>query len=280
MTFSAPTYNRILVPLDGSDAAEYAIPYAADLARTHHAELVLVYLDHPTGSQARASLTTLANRLREEGLRVEEYVIVAQETPGTLFEFIESERISVIVMSTQGRTSMLRWVFGNQIETALSHLPVPLLLARPFYQKIVVPLDGSKWSESAIPKATELARAHNAELILLHVYQSPTRGYTDQLALAGQQQMADQTYEQIRDQLVSLRNRLRQEGLRVREQIIRGHNPAQAICEFAESEEGISMVVMSTHGRTGISRWLLGSVAQTVMKELRCPVTLVHPDVN
>jgi len=172
---------------------------------------------------------------------------------------------------------MLRWLLGNQVEAALNVLPVPLLLVRPVLHKIVVPLDGSKWSESAIPKAVEIARQHGAELVLLHVYQSPVRSYADQIAVAGQLLLADQPFEQVRDQLTALRNRLRQEGVRAQVQIVRSNNPAQAICEFAESEEGISMVVMSTHGRTGLSRWLLGSVAQRVMKDLRCPVTLVNP---
>ena len=115
-----------------------------------------------------------------------------------------------------------------------------------------MPLDGSKWSESAIPRAVELARVHDAELVLLHVYQSKAGDYAGQWALAGQQQIADQTYEQMADQLIALRNRLRQEGLRVRDVMIRGGNPAQVICDFVESEEGISMIVMSTHGRTGL----------------------------
>jgi nucleotide-binding universal stress UspA family protein len=80
------------------------------------------------------------------------------------------------------------------------------------------------------------------------------------------------------DQLIALRNRLRQEGLRVRDVMMRGSNPAQVICDFVEAEEGISMIVMSTHGRTGLSRWLVGSVAQTVIRNSRSPVTLVRPD--
>ena len=146
------------------------------------------------------------------------------------------------------------------------------------YQRIVVPLDGSRWSESAIPRAAELARVHDAELVLLHVYQPRGSDYADQWALAGQQQIADQAYEGMQEQLVALRNSLRQEGLRAREVIIRGGNPAQAICDYVEAEEGISLVVMSTHGRTGLARWLMGSVAQQVIKHARCPVMLVQPD--
>jgi nucleotide-binding universal stress UspA family protein len=183
-----------------------------------------------------------------------------------------------MVMSTQGRAAMTRWLFGSGVEKALTSFPVPIMLVRPMYQRIVVPLDGSKWSESALPRATELARVHDAELVLLHVYQSKSGDYAGQWALAGQQQIADQAYEQMREEMIAIRNRLRQQGLRAREVIIRGGNPAQTICDFVESEEGISMIVMSTHGRAGLTRWLVGSVAQTVLKNSRSPVTLVHPE--
>lgn len=284
-------YQRILIPLDGSETAEFAIPYAADLARTHNAELILLYLealpavvteaaDTAQVEHAKQSVTQLRNQLRGEGLRVREEFLESRDLGTTLFKFVESSHVSAIVMSTQGRMPMLRWLFGSQFEKQLNNSPVPIMLVRPVYHKIVVPLDGSRWSESAVGPATEMARANNADIVLLHVYQSPLGAYQPQLSLAGQQQMADQTYEQMRDQLVSLRNRLRQEGLRAEVQIVRSNNPAQAITDFVEAEEGVTMIVMSTHGRTGISRWLFGSVAQRISKNLRVPVTLVRPDLQ
>lgn len=290
MTVPISPYQKILVPLDGSDAAEFAIPYATDLARKYDAELILLTIAYfaPQPAEGPESFIQsglrrehrIAEQLRTEGIRAQELTIEQNNPPNTIFNFVASQQISVIVMSTQGRSGMVRWLFGHNLEHVLSTLPVPLLLVRPAYEKIVVPLDGSRWSESAIRQAADIARAHNAELILLHVYQSPASSYTDQLALAGQQYMVDRQYEQMREQLVSLRNGLRREGLRAREQIIRSHNPAQAICEFVEAEEGVSMVVMSTHGRTGLARWLVGSVAQNVIKNVRCPVKLVHPDAG
>jgi nucleotide-binding universal stress UspA family protein len=293
MTQTARIYSRVLVTLDGSAAAEFAIRYAADLARHHDADLLLLHIaylpvvvgagdsageDELSREQVARRLAELRAQLRADGIRAQEHLLETRELPGALYRFVETERISVIVTSTQGKTGMLRWLFGADVEKALTGMPVPLLLVRPMYQKIVVPLDGSRWSESAIPRAAELARLHNAELILLHVFQSPVSSYSGEMALAGQQEIADQGFNQMRHQLVSLRNRLRQEGLQVREQIIRSNNPSQAICEFAEGEEGINMIVMSTHGRTGLSRWLVGSVAQKVLKSMRCPVTLVYPD--
>lgn len=293
MTVPARIFSRVLVPLDGSSTAEFAIRFAVDLASRHTAELLLLYLEYlpapaegaqtaSPDAQAAGHIREYLDRLRREiraaGVPVQDHVVGSRDLPGALLRFIEAERVSVIVMSTQGHTGMLRWLLGGDVERALSNLPVPIMLVRPSYQKIVVPLDGSRWSESAIPRAVELARVHGAELILVHVYPSHLADYADQWALAGQQQIADQAVEQMHEQLIALRNRLRQEGLRAREVLIRGSNPAQAICDFVESEDGISLVVMSTHGRTGLARWLVGSVAQSVLKCARCPVMLVHPE--
>jgi nucleotide-binding universal stress UspA family protein len=293
MTVPARIYNRVLVPLDGSSAAEFAVRFGADLASKHDAELVLLHVRHLSApltaaeqteskdrmlEQAQEYLAGLRKDLRAAGIRAQDQLLESHDLPETLLKFVESERISIIVMSTQGRTAMLHGLLGSNVERALNNLPVPILLVRPMYQKIIVPLDGSTWSETAIPRAVEIARVHDAEVVLLHVYQSKAGDYAGQWALAGQQEIADQTYEQMRDQLVALRNGLRAEGLSAREVLIRSTNPAQAICDFVNAEDGISLIVMSTHGRTGLARWLVGSVAQKVLKEARCPVTLVHPD--
>ena len=292
MRIPTPAYQTILVPLDGSDVAEYAIGHAVNLARAYHARLLLVCLadvidaeasglplaaEQVTCQEAQARLSTLRQQLRGENLDIETRVIDGDEPRAALERLVEAENVQLVVMSTQGWAGMLRWVFGPDVESALNSLPVPLLLVRPTTYKIVVPLDGSIWSESAIPQAQEIARAFDAEIILLHIFQSPASDYADQLALAGQQEAADRPYEEMREILIAMRNTLRQEGIRAREHIIRSNNPAQAIVDFVESEVGVSMVVMSTHGRTGLSRLLMGSVAQKVVKNLRCPVTLVHP---
>lgn len=294
MTKLARLYTRILVPLDGSNAAEFAIRFALDLAGKHQAELVLLHLrysdvlnveddgESTSNADSETGVARYLDYLRKgyptEEIAVQVNTITSRNLRETLFSVIDTERVSAVVLSTQGRTNMLRWLFGSSLETALANFPVPLMLVRPMYQQIVVPLDGSKWSESAIPRAVELARVHDAELVLLHVHQPKGGSYAADWALAGQQKIADQSYEQMHEQMISLRNRLRQEGLRAREVMLRGNNPPQIICEFLESEDGISLVVMSTHGRTGLSRWLMGSVAQYVIKNSRSPVTLVNPE--
>lgn len=146
------------------------------------------------------------------------------------------------------------------------------------YQKILVPLDGSGWAQRAVPHALDIARNNpDAEVILLHVFTPPVREYTDQLALAGQDDLVQQAREQMKQYLVGLRTELRSENVQVRTHLIEGAGVAHLICDYIHSE-GIDLVVMSTRGRTGLARFLFGSVARDVMECIDVPVLLIQPD--
>ena len=147
------------------------------------------------------------------------------------------------------------------------------------YKKILVPLDGSGWAQRAIPHAVEIARScTDSELILLHIYVPTSREYTDQLALAGQSDQESYAHEQMQQHLIGLRTELRDEAVHVRVQIIEsGGDVANRICSYAQGE-GVDLVVMSTHGRTGLARLMFGSVAHDVMHCIELPVLLVRPD--
>ncbi|HLV37646.1 MAG TPA: universal stress protein [Spirillospora sp.] len=147
----------------------------------------------------------------------------------------------------------------------------------PRYQKILVPLDGSGWSQRAVPHAVDIARSNNAELILLHVFRPPASEYTDQLSLAGQDVQIQQMREHMKQYLVGLRNELRREHAHVRSHMIEGASVAHLVCDYVNSE-GIDLVVMSTHGRSGLAQFLFGSVANKIMQCVKVPVLLVHPD--
>lgn len=290
MPIPSRSYSRVLVPLDGSIAAEFAIQYGVDLAKKHSAELHLLLLSQLPPAEADAEfhshapedntayLTALRSEIRATGVSGQDHIIEHQDPGKALLEFVDAKLISVAVLATQGHHPMLSWLFGDQLEQRLSQVVVPFMLVRPQYDQIVVPLDGTKFAESAIARARELTKLHGAELVLLHIYQPKGGDYADQWALAGQQQIADQQYEQVHDQLIALRNRLRQEGVRAREVLVRGGNPAQVIADYVENEEDICIIVMSTHGRTGLSKLLAGSVAQNVIRQTRVPVILVNPD--
>lgn len=146
------------------------------------------------------------------------------------------------------------------------------------YRKIVVPIDGSGWSERAIPHAVDIAR-HNpgAEIILLHVFRPPTHEYTDQIVLAGQEDQIQRVREDMKQKLMGIRNQLRDEQVNARVQWMEGAAVAHLICDYINSEKP-DLVVMSTHGRTGLARFLFGSVANKVLQGVNVPVLLVRPD--
>ncbi len=144
------------------------------------------------------------------------------------------------------------------------------------YSKIVVPLDGSGWAKRAVPHAAEIARNNHAELILLHVFRPPASEYTDQLSLAGQDDQIQRMREQMKQYLIGMRTELRSEDLNVRSHMIEGADVAHLICNYVNNED-VDLVVMSTHGRTGLAEFLLGSVANKVIQGVKVPVMLIRP---
>ncbi len=145
------------------------------------------------------------------------------------------------------------------------------------YQKILVPIDGSGWSQRAIPHAVDLARLHNAELVLLHVFVPPAPEFVPELALAGQQDQFDKLRQQARDYVASLVSELQTESVNVTGQVLEGFDVPGLIADFARQEH-IDLIVMSTHGRSGIARLIFGSVARGVIDHCKVPTLLIHPD--
>ncbi|MCU0512562.1 MAG: universal stress protein [Anaerolineae bacterium] len=145
------------------------------------------------------------------------------------------------------------------------------------YKKIVVPIDGSGWSERAIPHAVEIARNNaGAEIILLHVFRPPAYEYTDQLALAGQEAQLQEVREQIKKYLMGLRGQLRSEGMECRVQFIEGTGVAALICDYI-NQEGVDLVVLSSHGRSGLMRFIFGSIAERILQGVNVPVLIIRP---
>ena len=144
------------------------------------------------------------------------------------------------------------------------------------YRKIVVPIDGSGWSERAIPHAVDIARNNGAEIILLHVFRTPASEYADQLALAGQDVQIARMRDEIKNYLMGLRGQLRNQHVECRVQFIEGVGAASLICDYV-NEEGVDLVVMTSHGRTGLSRFIFGSIAEKVLQGVNVPVLIIRP---
>jgi nucleotide-binding universal stress UspA family protein len=303
--------KNILVPLDGSPLSERALPYAAELARAAGASLTLVRtadvhprlhlgLAHLLPEDPSSYLNMHADRLRTDRLVVDP-ALAPGEPPEALVAEIERRQPDLVLMSTHGRSGIDRLVHASVTDTLVSHIGCPVMLVhvqaasgasaapRLAGRRVVVPLDGSRFSEAAVPVAVDLARALGSDILLVQaivpVYQvPPDLGLFAPSELDQAQWLAD-TEDAASDYLDGLAYRLSEseQGLRVTG-LARVGLLAEVIRELTTATEGqldspIGLVVMATHSRTGLARALLGGEADAVVRGDNLPVVLVHPYV-
>jgi nucleotide-binding universal stress UspA family protein len=272
----APLLREVLVPLDGSELSERIVEHVRRLLVLEDATVTLLRVAGARGEPedaARLELERVARRLRDEGATVRVEVKVG-EPAAVLLDFARDHRPSLVAMATHGRSGIARWIRGSTAERVLRGSPAPLLLANPFaleppaelrFQKILVPLDGSPGAFEVLPLAGELARLYGAEIILHMTVEVPP--------IDVPMSLAPMTTKDALLLLESWRTRV-PPGVPVRTSAAYGP-PAPAILEAAERERA-DLVALTTHGLTGARRWLLGSVAEGVLRHARCPLLVVR----
>jgi nucleotide-binding universal stress UspA family protein len=281
------TVKRILVPLDGSRLAEATLPMAKALARDYEADLLLVRALRPLGSaeaevvaqeDAEVYLRAVAGRLHARGLAVT-WKVWYDEPARAIADAARHNDVGLIVMSTHGRGGLNRLLFGSVAETLVRQAPVPVLLVRGdlswqpgALEKILVPLDGSELSESVLSVVERLAGPFDFAIELLHAiepippYASAelTSGITEDIGRLGR--------ENAEGYLAKVAAPLEAKGCRVKSRVALG--PAVDAILRAAQDGQAGLVAMSTHGRSGIGRLLLGSVAERVLRTAPTPVLL------
>ena len=247
-------------------------------------------------SQAQAYLERQAGPLREAGLSVIT-TVPHKEPAAAIIEEAAQDPGALIAMASHGRSGIARWWMGSVADKVLHSADNPLLLVRSQAnpspdgdiapQRLVVPVDGSDLAEQALPHVAFLASAMNLPVELVRVTLSEDE-YRQYLPVSGRQ-MGDSmpSFESIAGALSDdaygyldgVRDRLLQEGVpSVEERVLPGP-PADAIVDVASEhteERGNSLVAMTTHGRSGVGRILLGSVAERVVRQSGGPVLLIR----
>jgi nucleotide-binding universal stress UspA family protein len=291
-------FGTILVAVDGSPIAERAVPYATRLALGAGGALVLVRAVGAHGSgddhehdegDAQSYLERLAGQLATAGVSVEH--TLAHGAPVEAILRVASDRhASCIVMGTHGRTGLPELMVGSVAEAVLASSPVPVLLVNmhlresvfpqfdPAHSRVLVPLDGSAFAESALLTAEELL-APDGTLVLTRVVPSAedVATWPDDTDLAyadDPQRTLDKVgRDYLEDVAAELRARRPERHVRLD---VRAGWPAESIAA-AVLEHNASLVVMAAHGRTGLRRLLLGSVASEVLRSAQSPLLLLHP---
>jgi nucleotide-binding universal stress UspA family protein len=141
-------------------------------------------------------------------------------------------------------------------------------------ETLVVPLDGSELAEASLPYAEELALKMNLNISLIRVTPTPNLGFPGMEPYAYDGQMYVEMERAAESYLHQKQTELEQRGLRV-ERTLKGGHPAAHIIDHAEAMEG-SLIVMSTHGRSGVGRWVMGSVADRILRASPSPILLVR----
>ena len=283
--------QEILVPMDGSTEAESVIPYLRDLApkfgsRVHILGVGIGRKTRRVNRLIEDYITRTANKLHSDNIKAEP-VIRYGVAADNILDYTAEKEIDLIIMATHGRGGITRWWMGSVAEKVISEATAPVLLVRSqrsgrsgttqklnFPRKILAPLDGSDIGESAVPYAEAIAAKSGASICLLQVISLP--GTVEANVLGGHdwRKFVKAMEDAGENYLKTVAKRLGSKNTKVMYEVLTG-DPADKIVEYA-ADKGGSMIAMSTHGRTGIARWVLGSVADKVLHGAGIPILLVR----
>jgi nucleotide-binding universal stress UspA family protein len=292
--------RHLIVPLDGSELSERALPFGRVLAGTVGARLVLLRVVPPVGpfdspepgerAKAMADASDYVSSLvvPVEGEPPVDALAYGGEPASSIVDEARARPASMIVMSTHGRTGVGELIFGSVTREVIHRAQSAVLVIPPGCKqpwsgeppgRILVPLDGSKLAEAILPGAAIVARMLGAELTLLRVVAVTSymrvEGYPDPVGVPTTGISGGEAEAYLAD----VAREIREDGQRVTDVIVEGTNVATAILDAAE-ERRAALIAMATHGRTGLADATLGSVAAAVVKEATVPVLLQRPTVG
>ena len=289
------TIDRILFPTDFSPCAEDAFSHAAHLALRYDAEVYVFNVVTPDAEDASNPMDFLPLRTDDAGELYASGSMVDVKTPmhergsvhvsygqiesmspaEAIVEHAEKHEVDLVVMGTHGRRGMDRLLSGSVSEEVVrqASCPVFTVLAGdepspgPYVERVVAPVDLSDQSTLVVDHAAELATAYDASLDLVHVIEQvayPDAYGVDPLSMA---------LPEVQDRAGAALDDLAARATGV--DTVRTHArlgyAAHDIVDFA-AENDAGLIVMATHGRTGLKRFLIGSVAEKVMRTAPCPV--------
>lgn len=293
----------VLTPLDGSRFGEFALPYAADIADRTRSSLHLVHAHVPDPRNRRPEPATLpvsspapweqrlrarqgylTDAVRRFGLEVgSATALLAEEgVPTTIRRHAEALGSDLIVMSTHGRTGLDRLWLGSVADTVARSTRIPVLLVRPRWarrssgglsgiKRVLVPLDTDGVGEEILDPVMRLGEPLGWRFVLLHVVS--TRLLLGARPYPIHVQNLDRERRRGREYLHAVASEFHSRGLSAEVRVVEATAPDRAILRLSRSGE-VDMVAMASHGRGGLTRAVLGSVADRVLAGTALPVLL------
>jgi nucleotide-binding universal stress UspA family protein len=290
-------YEKIMVPLDGSELAEVTLWYAARLAGRLGSAITLVYVNPPNELTSphmyECYLQDTVTRVKEQATQMAaetgggevavDYKMFKGDPAEEIVDYADSAKIDMIILSTQGKSGIKRWAMGNVANKVVRATRKQVLIIRAkgakpdVYKdkltKVLVPVDGSRESESILRFVTQMAVKLNLEITLFHIWPRHADIYSS-IGVKARDKIEKRENEYVQ----RLVDRLKADGVNasgVFRDVLLG-SEAEEIIKLAEEGE-FSMVAMATHGRSGVGRWIFGSNAEKVLNEGSTPLLLVRP---
>jgi len=285
-------WKKILVPLDGSDLAELALPYAEELANAFESEIILLHVSEPAASQYRHMhelyVKEVANRMKT-CLKKVSPVVVSGKPADEIISYADKNKVGLIIMTSHGRSGIMSWATGSIASKLLQGAAVPLLLVRAvkpernkaqrkvLLNRILLPLDGSEAGEAAVAYVGELMSRLGSEVILFGVVSAGQHvrsvGGLDYIHYP-EEQLA-MFKKETQEYLDGVHRRLKRRKGSVKVTLKVGvGDVGQEILKFAE-EQGVTLIAISSHGHSGVKKWVFGSIANKVVLNSKSPVLVV-----
>jgi len=283
--------RKILIPLDGSKTAETVLPYIRYLASQFDSKIEVLGVgignkNRRVNRLLNEYIDNTVSSLNAEKIETEAIVIYGSAADKIL-NYSKQNDIDLIIMATHGRSGVKRWWMGSVAEKIISQSITPVLLIPSKKKKvtqtkkiisierILIPLDGSNIGQAALDHIELIARETGAAINLIQVISTSGSMEASLLGNANWDSFFKAMRETASDYLESLVEELKGHGISAKYDILIG-NPAAEIIEYARKNKA-DLIAMSTHGRTGLARWVLGSVADKVLHGAGMPMWLVRP---
>lgn len=308
-------YRKILVPLDGSASAEVTLPFARELAaRMKGVEVVLLHIVAPEERGKleplhRTYISATVENIRSQAQEVQKKIgikpagdsvkvsgeMVVGYPDDEIPRFADAKGVDLILMSTQDSSGGGRRVLGHVAEKIMRQSKIPVWLVRAGvrdavpYDKwtkkaLLVVLDGSVVAESVFPHVENLAQqaGETVEVVFVRVCEPPPMPSYYSMELSGVplnwgqyvQQELEQCKQTSKAYLDGVEKRFKEKNITVRSEILLGKASTEIINYASKNQQ--SVIMMTTHGRSGLGRLVYGSVAESVLLGASNPVFLVR----
>jgi len=296
-------YKKLVIPLDGSATAEAVLPYAEAFAAgfktavelisvidigamtTHLAPDRVRHLDNVVAAEESRCTAYLENVAKRFTHSPADCRIVRGIAAQVILESAYQERDILIAMATHGRSGAKRWLLGSVAEKVLRGTTNPLFLVRATAAKvsprriinsIVVPLDGSPLAEKILPTVCRWAQALDVEVTLIRAFDFPTAAYFGSASyLPDYDKFREEAHREAVAYLRAKEEWLIAEGVRTVSILTLEGSAADEIIGYAQTAPG-AVIAMSSHGRSGVQRWILGSVTEKIVRHANDPVLVVR----